>query len=98
MIGLIAVALQSAGPAAPTPVSPECSPSGTDEIVVCAKGPEAERYRIPEALRDAERDEPGMPRASVELGDGTAAGIRGEQADIGGFASHRLFVTISRKF
>jgi hypothetical protein len=34
-----------------------CPPSSGDEIVVCARKPETERYRIPEELRDEAREE-----------------------------------------
>ena len=34
-----------------------CPPSTDEEIVVCARKPETERYRIPEELRDEARKE-----------------------------------------
>lgn len=33
-----------------------CPTSNGEEIVVCARKPESERYRIPEALREAAKD------------------------------------------
>ena len=33
-----------------------CPPGGVDEIVVCARLPEDERFRIPEGLRDGSND------------------------------------------
>ena len=35
-----------------------CPRASGDEIVVCARRPETERYRIPEALRDDSSDDP----------------------------------------
>ncbi|MFC7498901.1 hypothetical protein ACFQRC_06675 [Enterovirga sp. GCM10030262] len=34
-----------------------CPPSTSDEIIVCARRPETERYRIPEELRDEATEE-----------------------------------------
>ena len=34
-----------------------CPPSTADEIIVCARRPETERYRIPEELRDEATEE-----------------------------------------
>lgn len=34
-----------------------CPPSTAEEIVVCARKPETERYRIPEELRDETRED-----------------------------------------
>jgi hypothetical protein len=36
-----------------------CPRGDPDEIVVCARKPDNERYRIPKALRNRKRDEPG---------------------------------------
>jgi hypothetical protein len=35
-----------------------CPRSSDDEIIVCARQPESERYRIPKALRNKKKDEP----------------------------------------
>lgn len=41
-----------------------CPASSNDEIVVCARRPDNDRYRIPENLRDGERMEGGESWAS----------------------------------
>lgn len=38
----------------------DCPPAQGDEIVVCARLPESERYRIPAPLRERPRDTPAM--------------------------------------
>ena len=63
-----ALAQEPADPIAPIPERVErvvvygkdpCPPSSGDEITVCARLPETERYRIPEELRDeATEDDP----------------------------------------
>src|SRR3546814_20799090 len=63
-----ALAQEPADPIAPVPERVErvvvygddpCPPSTGDEITVCARLPETERYRIPEELRDeATEDDP----------------------------------------
>ncbi|MCA1748207.1 MAG: hypothetical protein ABR601_03505 [Parasphingopyxis sp.] len=99
MIALLALALQSAGPAASVPHSHACTESpGSEEIVVCARGPDADHYRIPEELRDSRDEESSVPRARIGIVDGMAAEVRGEQADVGGFPSQRVFVTLSTVF
>jgi hypothetical protein len=61
----------------PCPVS-----TNPDEIVVCARRPEEERYRIPKELREAERaetiarqDQVGANRAAIVSGRTAATGI-----------------------
>lgn len=53
-----------------------------DEIIVCARRPEEERYRIPQALRAEERaaaiarqDQVGANRAALASGRASATGI-----------------------
>jgi hypothetical protein len=46
-------------------------PRGTDEIVVCARRPESERYRIPRALRDTDTNDP----------DSTSWGVRAQSLE-----------------
>ena len=53
-----------------------------DEIIVCARRPEEERYRIPQALREEERaaaiarqDQVGANRAALASGQASATGI-----------------------
>jgi hypothetical protein len=49
-------------------------PSSADEVVVCARLPEAEIYRIPEPLRRAENRQSVLQRnRSLLLGDGAGA-------------------------
>ena len=43
-----------------------CPRSEGDQIVVCARRPENERYRIPEALRDAPSTDPASTAWSVK--------------------------------
>lgn len=52
-----------------------------DEIIVCARRPEEERYRIPQALREEERaaaiarqDQVGANRAALASGQASATG------------------------
>jgi hypothetical protein len=56
--------------------------SNPDEIIVCARRPEEERFRIPRELRDAERaasiaraDRVGENRAALASGRDSATGI-----------------------
>jgi hypothetical protein len=56
--------------------------SNPDEIIVCARRPEEERYRIPQALREEERaaaiarqDQVGANRAALASGQASATGI-----------------------
>ena len=46
-----------------------CPPSQGDEIVVCARRPEEERYRIPAPLRRGERREASWGTRAAELED-----------------------------
>ncbi|MCG2842690.1 hypothetical protein L6Q21_17075 [Sandaracinobacter sp. RS1-74] len=53
-----------------------------DEIIVCARRPEEERYRIPKALREEEKaaaiarqDQVGANRAALASGQNSATGI-----------------------
>jgi hypothetical protein len=43
-----------------------CPPSSDDEIVVCARRPEEDRYRIPAELRQSDRRPEGSWTSSVE--------------------------------
>ena len=56
--------------------------SNPDEIIVCARRPEDERFRIPQALREEERaaaiarqDQVGANRAALASGQASATGI-----------------------
>lgn len=56
--------------------------SNPDEIIVCARRPEEERYRIPKALREEDRaaaiarqDQVGANRAALASGQASAGGI-----------------------
>ncbi|MFN3591394.1 MAG: hypothetical protein ACK4MX_03315 [Thermaurantiacus sp.] len=55
--------------------------SNPDEIIVCARRPEEERYRIPKELRELEaqqvprRDDVGAERAALASGRPSATGI-----------------------
>lgn len=56
--------------------------SNPDEIIVCARRPEEERYRIPKTLREEERaaaiareDQVGANRAALASGQASATGI-----------------------
>lgn len=44
-----------------------CPPSGPDEIVVCARKPETERYRVPQELRNQELTEQSWSRDALQL-------------------------------
>lgn len=62
-------------------------PASKDEVVVCARLPEAEVYRIPKALRQAEnRVSPFQRNRNLLLGDasGGAGGAIGSCSVIGG--------------
>lgn len=67
--------------------------SNPDEIIVCARRPEEERYRIPKALREEERaaaiarqDQVGANRAALASGQASATGIGScSAAGAGGF-------------
>ncbi len=66
---LLVVAGQAAPAASPAPTrrlsslivygDDPCPSSNSDEIVVCAREPESERYRIPKKLRDKKQEETG---------------------------------------
>lgn len=79
MRALILPLLLAAMPAVAAPPPPEpptristlvvygrdpCPRSGGDEIVVCARQPESERYRIPKELRDQDRKKPAAVTGS----------------------------------
>ncbi|TMJ15403.1 MAG: hypothetical protein E6G94_07250 [Alphaproteobacteria bacterium] len=49
-------------------------PHAEDQIVVCARRPESERYRIPKALRDTD----------TEAGDSTSWGMRAQSLEYAG--------------
>ncbi|MGL6043342.1 MAG: hypothetical protein ACRC1J_05410 [Sandaracinobacteroides sp.] len=56
--------------------------SNPDEIIVCARRPEEERYRIPKDLREQERadaiarqDQVGANRAALASGQASATGV-----------------------
>lgn len=56
--------------------------SNPDEIIVCARRPEEERYRIPKALRDEDKaagiaraDQVGANRAALASGADVATGV-----------------------
>jgi hypothetical protein len=63
-----------------------CPPSQGDEIVVCARRPEEERYRIPEALRrGARRPEQSWGTRAAELEDAQRDGRPNSCTVVGSF-------------
>lgn len=65
------------------------------EIVVCAKREDGEANR----LTDARTSDPeALPRAAVQLADGTELSAETESADLGMARSQRLMVRLKLKF
>jgi len=62
-----------------------CPPSQGDEIVVCARKPEEERYRIPAPLRRGERRETSWGTRAAELDDAQRDGRPNSCSVVGSF-------------
>jgi len=62
-----------------------CPQSSDDEIIVCARQPETERYRIPEPFRNRRPEEPGIswPTRSRTLDMVSRRGIPNSCSPIG---------------
>ncbi len=93
----LAIALQSAGPLT-LAERPLCEPAENDsEIIVCARGDDAEQFRIPVALRD-EREDHSPRRVQIDLGNGATAEVYAEQGGAGGFVSERIMTGVKIPF
>lgn len=78
------------------PLSDGCdSRAPADEVVVCGDKQADERYRLRPS--DARNYAEPPVRAQVKLGNGTA-GVTNEQADIGGWPSNRVMITLKFPF
>jgi hypothetical protein len=96
LIAPLLIAWQTVGPAA-TQIEPICEAGPEDAIVVCARGEDAERYRIPPALRDLPPEE-GARRIAVNLGEGRTVQAYAEQTAISGWPSRRAMITFTTPF
>lgn len=104
----IAVRAQEAAPPSKTRSvvvygSDPCPSSGTDEIVVCARQPESERYRIPKAFRGrkaaaspANNSFANKVRAT-EDNSRTAAGVPNSCSAVGAAGQSGCFLQMQRQ-
>ena len=98
LIAVIAQAVSSAPPERidlliPQPCESQRPADG--EVIVCAPAADGSSpYRI----NQPPPAPPQVPKAEMQLGEGTSASAETEQVDVGGFPSNRLMVRLKIKF
>ena len=70
--------------------APSCTAGGTNDIVVCGRRDNNNRYRIAPEYRTTTEKE-GLGKAETRIG-GTAVSAETEQVDVGGFSSNRIMI------
>lgn len=98
MIVTLFALLQSVGPALPGSRTVSCDNGGREEIVVCARGGDADQFRIPEQFRDepAEAPEGGVV---IPIAGNINANLHVESGDgVAGATAERAMVTFSLPF
>ncbi len=72
----------------------ETQASTDDDVIVCGRRSESNRYRIPPPTPY----QSGLPKAEVKLGNGTSLSADTEQVDVGGWPSNRAMIRLKFKF
>ena len=100
----VAIALLAQAPSQPAdprasaaePNGEGCSPSNSDEVVVCAQRPGPSPYRLPKVSEEYERK---PVRAETEIAPGVVAAASVESVELlGGHKSNRAMVRFKIKF
>lgn len=67
---------------------------GSGEVVVCANRTGESPYRLKQPVRQSK----ALPKAQLQIGEGTSVAAETEEADVGGFKSNRAMVRLKIKF